>query len=109
MGCRFYSLIVAALLGLLAIGASLTPPGADNATIREIDDGLGHVAKINGIWYFVQTTGSDANAGDDPHVPFATIGHALSVATSGDHIRISGGTYAEDGLEMAVEDRKSVV
>lgn len=45
--------------------------------------------------YYVATNGSDANAGEHENNPFATVKHALSVATSGDTVYIYSGTYTE--------------
>ncbi len=45
-------------------------------------------------WY-VATNGSDANVGDHQEGPFATLGYALSQATSGDTVFVYPGTYTE--------------
>lgn len=45
-------------------------------------------------WY-VNTSGDDAGAGDQPGVPLRSIGAAVARAAAGDEIRVAGGTYAE--------------
>lgn len=44
---------------------------------------------------YVGTNGDNANEGDHQSAPYATIAHALSVATSGDVVYIYPGTYTE--------------
>jgi pectate lyase-like protein len=44
------------------------------------------------VWY-VATTGSDSNSGTSGS-PFLTVGHAVSVASSGDTVAIQTGTYS---------------
>lgn len=46
------------------------------------------------VWY-VATNGLDTRAGTDPSTAFATIAHALSVAQSGDTVKVSPGTFEE--------------
>jgi hypothetical protein len=48
-----------------------------------------------GNTYHVTTNGDDTEEGTSVDNAFATIKHALSVATSGDNIKISAGTYTE--------------
>lgn len=48
---------------------------------------------VDGQW-FVSNTGSDTNSGSISS-PFATIAKAISVASSGDTIRVRGGKYRE--------------
>ena len=48
-----------------------------------------------GNTYYVSTTGSDSNSGTNINRPYLTIAKALSVATNGDIINISAGTYTE--------------
>ena len=48
-----------------------------------------------GKTYYVATTGSDSNSGNNINEPFLTIAQALSVATNGDVINISAGAYEE--------------
>ena len=48
-----------------------------------------------GKTYYVSTTGSDSNSGDNLNQPFLTISQALSVASNGDIIEIFSGTYEE--------------
>ena len=48
-----------------------------------------------GKTYYVATTGSDSNSGNNINEPFLTIEQALSVAGNGDVINISAGTYEE--------------
>lgn len=48
-------------------------------------------------WY-VETPGnggSDSNVGNDPSDPFATVAHALSVASFGETISVGAGTFIE--------------
>src|SRR5438105_2626443 len=44
--------------------------------------------------YYVATTGSDSNSGGTSS-PFATIGHAASIAVAGDTVIVEDGTYVE--------------
>jgi len=46
------------------------------------------------VWY-VATNGLDTRDGTDPSTAFATIKHALSVAQSGDTVKVSPGTFEE--------------
>ena len=48
-----------------------------------------------GKTYYVATTGSDSNSGNNINEPFLTIEQALSVAGNGNVINISAGTYEE--------------
>jgi hypothetical protein len=48
-----------------------------------------------GNTYYVSTTGSDSNSGDNINEPYRTIAQALSVATNGDIVNISAGVYEE--------------
>lgn len=45
-------------------------------------------------WY-VRADGDDAQSGDDPAAPFASINHALAWARAGDTIEVGEGVYAE--------------
>lgn len=46
------------------------------------------------LTYFVSSTGSDSNAGNQ-NAPFKTLGKGVSVLVPGDSLAIRGGTYAE--------------
>jgi len=50
---------------------------------------------IPGNTLYVSVNGSDSSAGNHQHAPFATLKHALSVATAGTEIVIFPGTYTE--------------
>ena len=45
--------------------------------------------------YYVAENGDDANSGDHPQDPYASIKHALSQVTSGDSVHIYPGEYTE--------------
>ena len=51
---------------------------------------------LNGSTYFVRTTGSDSNDGLSWATAFATIGHALNVASSGKSVWVAKGVYKEN-------------
>jgi len=59
-----------------------------------VSGGLDLVLRPGNIWY-VAANGSDSNVGDHQSSPFATIGHALTVATASDTVYIYPGTYNE--------------
>ena len=61
------------------------------ATATRFDGDLNALGKT----YYVATTGSDSNSGDNINEPYLTIAQALSVVTNGDIINISAGTYEE--------------
>lgn len=70
---------------------------ADTATISTPDlivDGV-ELALRQGNIYYVAENGSDLLDGDHPSAPFATLKHALTVATAGDTVHIYPGTYTE--------------
>jgi hypothetical protein len=70
---------------------------ADTATISTpnlIVDGV-ELALRQGNIYYVAENGSDLLDGDHPSAPFATLKHALTVATAGDTVHIYPGTYTE--------------
>ena len=48
-----------------------------------------------GNTYYVASTGSDLNSGNNINEPFLTVAQALSVATNGDIVNISAGTFTE--------------
>ena len=50
---------------------------------------------VLGNTFYVAETGSDSDDGDNINKPFLTIAKALSVASSGDVINVSAGTFAE--------------
>jgi hypothetical protein len=45
--------------------------------------------------YYVAENGNNASPGDHPQAPFASVKHALSVATTGDTVHIYPGVYTE--------------
>ena len=59
-----------------------------------VSGGLDLVLRPGNIWY-VAANGNDTNVGNHQSGPFATIGHALTEATSGDTVYIYPGTYNE--------------
>ena len=59
-----------------------------------VSGGLDLALRPGNIWY-VAANGSDTNVGNHQSGPFATIGHALTEATSGDTVYIYPGTYNE--------------
>ena len=61
------------------------------ATATRFDGDLNALGKT----YYVATTGSDSNSGDNINEPYLTIAQALSVAADGDIINVSSGTYEE--------------
>jgi hypothetical protein len=62
-----------------------------NATYWDL---LSVVRPEGNVWY-VATNGLDTRAGTDPSTAFATIEHALSVAQSGDTVKVSPGVFEE--------------
>jgi hypothetical protein len=50
---------------------------------------------VQGKIYYVSTNGSDTNAGQHQNDPFASVKHALSIATADDTVYIYPGTYTE--------------
>ena len=48
-----------------------------------------------GNTYYVATTGSDSNSGDNINEPYLTIAKALTVATSGDIVYVGAGVFDE--------------
>ena len=56
--------------------------------------GVNYALRPGNIW-FVATNGDNTNEGDHENAPFATIEKALSVATTGDTVKIYPGTYTE--------------
>lgn len=68
---------------------------ADSVTANSIiGNGIDLTLPQGKIWYVAQN-GNDTYTGDHEHDPFASISHALSVATSGDQIFVFPGTYSE--------------
>jgi hypothetical protein len=68
---------------------------ATNVTASTITGNGINLTLPQGNIYYVATNGSDSNAGVHENNPFATIAHALSVATSGTTVYIYPGTYTE--------------
>ncbi len=79
-------------LGTFQVGAAITMYGASGIISATRFDG-----SINapGKTYYVATNGSDGNTGNNLNEPYATLKHALSVATSGDTIFVQSGTFTE--------------
>ena len=73
---------------VLANGAKITTGGLS------IPSGVNLALRPGKIW-FVAKNGSDTNQGNHENGPFATLRHALSVASSGDDIYIYPGIYEE--------------
>ena len=48
-----------------------------------------------GSTYYVASTGSDSNSGNNINEPFLTVAQALSVATNGDIVNVAAGTFTE--------------
>jgi hypothetical protein len=55
----------------------------------------GRTALASGTWYVNAATGSDSNDCLTPTTACKTIGHAISLASSGDTIQVAAGTYPE--------------
>ena len=68
--------------------------GQTISALSIVSGGLDLALRPGNIWY-VAANGSDANVGNHQSGPFATIEHALSVATNGDTVYIYPGTYNE--------------
>ena len=69
------------------ISSSIT---SDDLTVDGID-----LTLRQGKIYYVAENGSDAKSGNHPQDPFASVKHALSVATAGETIHIYPGVYEE--------------
>ena len=65
------------------------------ATITTIYGDFDGELNAPGDTYYVQMNGDDAHTGDNMNQAFATLAHALSVATSGDTILVGSGTFTE--------------
>ena len=75
---------------------NLTVTGFSDFTgISTFNGGIDGDLNALGKTYYVATTGDDSDSGDNINRPFLTIAQALSVATNGDIINISAGTYEE--------------
>lgn len=61
------------------------------------------VTPIITVYYVDANSGNDSSAGDTPDAPFATIGKALSVVSSGETIMVAPGTYSESNLDVSVD------
>jgi len=66
------------------------------------------VNRSQGNVYYVGTNGIDSALGTTPSTAFATVAQALSVATSGDTVKIGPGTFEED-FPLTVPQGVSVV
>ena len=76
-------------------GLRITGGGLDVVGVATFNNGIDGDLNALGKTYYVATTGSDSNSGDNINEPYLTIAQALSVATNGDIINISAGTYEE--------------
>ena len=65
------------------------------ATITTIYGDFDGELNAPGDTYYVQMNGDDAHTGDNINQAFASLAHALSVATSGDTILVGSGTFTE--------------
>jgi hypothetical protein len=65
---------------------------ASEFAVEDVTD----IALRPGNTWFVATNGTDTNVGDHENGPFASIEKALSVAQSGDTVKIYPGDYEED-------------
>jgi len=83
IGNKSWEGIYPELINGAVISASTLSGGAINLALRP-----------GNIW-FVAKEGNNANVGDHENGTFLTIEHALSVAVSGDSIRVYPGTYTE--------------
>jgi len=66
---------------------------------------LAATALASTTWYVNGVTGSDTNNCLSPTVACKTIGHAISLASSGDTIRVAAATYAENltiGISLSI-------
>ena len=88
-------------IGTIQLGDNVIQTVNSNEDLIIRANGTGKVRITNlllneeGNTYFVTTNGDDTEEGTSTDSAFATIKHALSVATSGDVIRIAAGTYTE--------------
>lgn len=95
----------------IAIWVGITTPsgGSSSATITGIT--INHFSHT----FYVANAGNDNNSGITPTTPFATIGHAIIAASSGDTIDVAAGAYNEavnvdksliiDGAQAGVDAR----
>ncbi len=78
-------------------GSDLTGIGSVTATAFFGDgSGLSGVVASEGNAYYVTVDGSDSNSGTSLGDTFLTIKHALSLASSGDIVRVGVGTFTEE-------------
>ena len=73
----------------LSISGIITAASLDVSGTVDID------LNVLGNTYYVAEGGSDSNDGDNINKPFRTIAQALSVATNGDIVNVSAGTFEE--------------
>jgi hypothetical protein len=76
------------------VASGLSTVGVITATgsiFGQFDGNLNSLGKT----YYVSLNGSDTESGNNINQPFRTVKHALSVATDGDVVNISPGTYVE--------------
>src|SRR5713101_4250929 len=59
---------------------------------------LGSTALATTTWYVNGVSGSDSNACTSPTSACKTIGHAISLAVSGDSVMVAAATYTENLL-----------
>ena len=69
--------------------------GVITASTLDISGSVDIDLNVLGNTFYVAETGSDSNDGDNINKPFLSIAQALSVATNGDIINVSAGTFRE--------------
>jgi hypothetical protein len=66
--------------------------------------GLSSIALARNVWYVNGVHGSDSNNCSSPQTACKTIGHAISLASSGDAIKVAPGIYRESlNINISVE------
>ena len=69
--------------------------GVITASTLDISGSVDIDLNVLGNTFYVAETGSDSNDGDNINKPFLSIAQALSVATNGDIVNVSAGTFRE--------------
>ena len=81
----------------MAVGFQMKPMILfSNLLLATVFLALGPTAQANTIWYVDGVNGSDTNDCKTRQTACKTIGHAISLASSGDTIGIGPGTYTEN-------------